>query len=477
MSDATHDPPELQPSHDDPADAVALAREFARPLPWTLALLSGPIIASMVSRTAMQWVDFVMVSTLGTEAQAAIVPAGITLFVFIAFGMGVMAAVNTLVAQHFGRGTPEGRAACAMATWQGVWVAAGLALLSLPAWFVLPAMFASAGHEPAVAALETAYVQIGLIGIFPTVAAVAVGNFFNGIHRPMIGLWATIVANVFNVAGNYALIFGNWGFPELGMDGAAWATMLSAWVQLAVLAAWWLRPSLRRTFDMLHHVRPNRAMMKQLLRIGLPSGFHFTADIATFAIFTVWLVGRLGTVELAAHNVALKFLELSVIPCVGMAMAVSAAVGRSIGQGRVDRAYRFAHWGMGLSALFLTAMAGLFLLAGRAMVPTLSEDPAVAARAMQLVWILCVCQYFDCGQIIYSSALRGAGDTFVPAVATLISAVSFMLIGGYVLTIVWPEGGARGPWLGLFAYVFVLALFLLRRFHRGAWKHIELVKH
>lgn len=472
MSDVNHETTEPH----TPADSTELRREWARPLPVTLALLSGPIIASMVSRTAMQWVDFVMVSTLGTEAQAAIVPAGITLFVFIAFGMGVMAAVNTLVAQHFGRGTPEGRIASGVATWQGLWVALVLAVAVMPAWYVVPWMFRTAGHEPAVAALEASYVQIGLLGVFPTVASVAVANFFNGIHRPMIGLWATVAANAFNVVANFALIFGMWGFPELGMNGAAWATMLAAWVNLAVLMAWWLRPSLRRSFELLRHPGPDRAMAGKLLKIGLPSGLHFTADIATFAVFTVWVVGRLGTVELAAHNVALKFLELSVIPCVGMAVAVSAAVGRSIGQGRLDRAYRFAHWGMGLSAIFLTVMVGVFLLGGAALLPWLSEHPAVAERAMQLVLILCVCHYFDCGQIVYSSALRGAGDTAMPAVATAVSAVVLMLGLGYLLVIVWPEGGARGPWLGLFAYVAVLAVFLFLRFQRGGWQHIELVR-
>ncbi|MEM1446783.1 MAG: MATE family efflux transporter [Planctomycetota bacterium] len=474
MSDTTHEPDIAHRTEPD-ADPD-LARELARSLPWTLALLSGPIIASMVSRTAMQWVDFVMVATLGTEAQAAIVPAGITLFVVIAFGMGVMAAVNTLVAQHFGRGTAEGRVACAVATWQGLWVSLAVAIVALPLWFLAPWIFTSAGHEPAVAALESSYVQIGLLGVFPTVASVAVANFFNGIHRPMIGLWATVAANAFNVVANFALIFGMWGFPELGMDGAAWATMLAAWVNVAVLAAWWLRPSLRRSFELLRHVAPNRAMLGKLLKIGLPSGLHFTADIATFAVFTIWVVGRLGTIELAAHNVALKFLELSVIPCVGMAVAVSAAVGRSIGQGRGERAYRFAHWGMGLSAVFLTVMVGVFLLGGRTLVPWLSEDPEVTHRAMQLVLILCVCHYFDCAQIVYGSALRGAGDAVVPAIATAITAVVLMLGGGYALVELWPAGGARGPWLGLFAYVAMLAVFLVIRFERGGWERIDLVR-
>ncbi|MEM9752930.1 MAG: MATE family efflux transporter [Planctomycetota bacterium] len=472
MSDATHEPTNPESRTDDPA----LEREFARPLPWTLALLAGPIIASMLSRTAMQWVDFVMVATLGTEAQAAIVPAGITLFVVIAFGMGVMAAVNTLVAQHFGRGTEQGRVACAVATWQGLWVAGVVAVAAVPLWWIAPLIFASAGHEPTVAALETSYVQIGILGVFPTVASVAVANFFNGIHRPMIGLWATIAANAFNVVANFALIFGMWGFPELGMDGAAWATMLAAWANLLVLAVWWLRPSLRASFGLLQHVAPNRAMLGKLLKIGLPSGLQFTADIATFAVFTIWVVGRLGTVELAAHNVALKFLELSVVPCVGMAVAVSAAVGRAIGQGRVERAYRFAHWGMALSAAFLTVMVGVFLLGGWALVPWLTDDPEVTHRAMQLVLILCVCHYFDCAQIVYGSALRGAGDTVVPAIATAVTAIVLMLGGGYALVELWPAGGARGPWLGLFAYVAVLALFLVVRFQHGGWERIDLVK-
>ncbi len=433
-------------------------------------LLAGPIIATMVSRTAMGIVDFVMVSQLGTEAQAAIVPAGITLFTVIAFGMGVMTAVNTLVAQHAGRDEPH---QCASYTWQGLWLSAVLGVGSLVLWPAVPWLFEVSGHEPSVAALEVVYVQIGLLGIGPILAAMAVANFFNGIHRPMIGLWATLISNAFNVVANYALIFGGFGFPAMGVEGAAWATTLASVVNLLALVLWWVRPAMHRTYDVWRQWRFHAKRMRRTLRLGLPAGFHFAADIATFAAFTLWLIGRFGTTELAAHNIALKFFEVAIIPCAGMGVAVASAVGRSIGQKRLDRARRFAHWGNGMGLLYLIALSGVYLVVDKALIGLLTDDGAVATRAWHLLCVAMLFQCFDCTQMIYANALRGAGDTLWPAIVTPIAALSLMLGGGYGLAVWWPAGGAIGPWLALTVYVLVLSVCFVLRFTHGPWETMD----
>ncbi len=459
-----------------PASAGAAAEGQTRParaLPIALLVLAGPIIGSMVSRTLMSLVDFVMVSQLGTEPQAAIVPAGITLFTFIAFGMGAMGAVNTLVAQHFGRGQ---KPACAAYTWQGLWVSLALGGSAVALWPTIPALFAWAGHGEGVAALETEYVQIGLLGVGPTVAAVGVANFFNGIHRPMIGLWATVLSNLFNVVANYALIFGKLGFPELGMAGAAWATTAASVVNLLVLVAWWVRPRLAREYGVFHGWRPHRAQLAKLLKLGLPIGVHFAADIATFALFTLWLIGRFGTTELAANNIALKCFEVAIIPCVGMGVAVSSAVGRAIGEGSTLRARRFARWGNGMGLGYLAVVSAVYVFAGPEIIALLTDDADVARRAWHLLIVAMVFQAFDCTQVVYSSALRGAGDTLWPAVATPIAAVVVLIGGGYGVSVLWPTGGAVGPWLALTAYVIVLAALYVVRFRGGAWERLDVTE-
>ena len=456
-------------SHESPPHPTSAAPR--RPLPWTLLILAGPIIASMVSRTAMGLVDFIMVSRLGTAAQAAIVPAGIVLFTVIAFGFGVVSAVNTLVAQCHGRDEPRAAAAY---TWQGLWVSAALGVAGIALWPAVPGLIATAGHAPQVAQMEIVYIQIGLLGIFPVIGAAAVANFFNGIHRPMIGLWATLIANAFNIAANYALIFGHWGFPAMGIAGAAWATTLSAGINLAVLLGWFARPALRRSHAVLQGWRLQNPRLGRLLRIGLPAGVHFAADIAAFTAFTLWIIGKFGTAELAANNIVIKFFEVAIIPCAGMAIAVSSAVGKAIGEGNPGRARRFAHWGEGMAMGYLLLAAVFFLAAGPVLIGLLADDKVVVERAQDLLLVMVLFFAFDATQMIYSSALRGAGDTLWPAVFTPIAAVTVMLGGGWWAAVTFPQLGAVGPWLALTVYVVLLALAFVWRFVHGAWERIDL---
>lgn len=419
----------------------------------------------------MGLVDFIMVSQLGTEAQAAIVPAGIVLFTLIAFGFGVVSAVNTLVAQCHGRGETTAAAAY---TWQGLWVSAGLGVAAVALWPLVPVVIGTAGHAPEVERMEIVYIQIGLLAVLPVVGAATVANFFNGIHRPMIGLWATLVANAFNVAANYALIFGHWGFPAMGIEGAAWATTISAGINFSVLALWFIRPSLNRAYAVLAGWRLQRERMARILKIGLPAGVHFAADISAFTVFTLWIVGHFGTQELAANNIMMKFFEVAIIPCAGMGIAVSSAVGKAIGEGDLGRARRFAHWGEGMSMVYLAVAAVFFLLAGQELVGVLADDKAVIERAQDLLLVMVLFIAFDATQMIYSSALRGAGDTLWPATITPIAAVVLMLGGGWVAMSYFPQFGAVGPWLALTVYVMLLAAAFMWRFIHGKWERIDL---
>ena len=212
-----------------------------------MLLIAFPTIAAILSRTVMSFVDFLMVSGLGVDAQAAIVPATLVVFAVVSFGMGHMTSVSTLASQAFGRGGadraeagglggrrcgrrwPSGSRGCACGPFVG-------------------ALFAAAGHTPAVEALETGYVKIALLGVFPTVAAIGLSNFFTAVQRPAYGL-GTVVANVVNIGGNWLLIHGNLGVPPLGLDGAAWATTAAAFLQAAILVAWMLRPRMREAFS------------------------------------------------------------------------------------------------------------------------------------------------------------------------------------------------------------------------------------
>jgi len=440
-------------------------------VPVALLILGLPIVGSMLSRSVMGFVDFIMVSRLGPEAQAAIFPASVTLFCLIGFGFGVMSLVSAFVSQALGRGD---RAACGAFGWQGLWVSLGFGALVLPAWWLVRPIFTAAGHAPAVVGLEVAYVQVGLIGVGPAVAAIALSNFFNGVHRPAVGLVTTVIANGFNILGDWVLIFGKLGFPAMGIAGAAWATVAASTLHTLLLIAWMLRPALHERFNTRATWRPDPARIRRLLARGTPAGVQFAIEIATFAVFTIALVGHFGTTQLAASNVAFQLYHIAMMVCIGMAIATTAAVGRAIGEGDPARARSVAHWAVALCLIYLAACATLYFTAGRWMAAQLGAGDEVSRWAWRLLMIAAVLGFGDAIQFIYAHALRGAGDTLWQAVVAAILAVVVMLGGGIAAIAYVPEWAAAGPWIAMSIYIYVQGLVFWWRFREGKWEQTQL---
>ncbi|MEM1211232.1 MAG: MATE family efflux transporter [Planctomycetota bacterium] len=454
-----------------PPTPTEAERATRRSLAAGLLVLALPIIASMISRTAMSWVDFAMVSALGPAAQAAIVPASIGLFCLIALGFGITSAVSTLVSQALGRGEQR---RCGAYAWQGAWVGVAWGGLTLGLWPVVPGMVAAFGHSPEVAAMEAEYITIGLLGIGPAVIAAAWTNFFTGIHRPWAGFWATLLANAFNIFANWVLIYGNLGAPALGVAGAAWATSAAAAVSVLVLLGFMAAPKVRREFGTFHGLLPRPRLLRPLLRIGLPAGFQLVGDIATFTVFLFLLVGRFGTVAMAGSNIAFKFFELAIMPCVGVAFACAAAVGKSIGQGNPELARRQAYTAWRINLAWVGAVAVVYLTAGGWLVTLLTDEPEVTAVAWSVLLCMAVFQIFDATQFTFASALRGAGDTLVPAVIMLAGTAVVMIGGGWAVAVWAPGLGVIGPWWMAVAAFAVIAGLYVARFRSGVWKRIDL---
>lgn len=439
-----------------------------------LLWLALPVIASMVSRTIMSLVDFVMISQLGTEAQAAIMPAGVVLFVFIAFGMGSLSVVNAFVAQSLGRNRPED---CGRYGWQGFWLSMLMGVMVLPLWWVTPWFFQWVGHEPAVVEMEVIYVRIGLLGIGPALASVALANFFNGVHRPAVGFWAALLSNLFNVLANYALIFGNWGFPRMEMAGAAWATVLAGFLQMGILLLWMVgRSDYRRLYGTLTGWRPRRYLMLRVVRFGTPAGAQFCGDLIAWAVFTLWIIGSFGTAALAAHNLAFRFLEFSFMPAVGMGIALTAAVGKAIGAGDIPRAQRNVAWCLRFNLAYMGLIGLIYLSLRFPLVGLLSDEPEVIQLAADILILCAVFQLFDALGITYISALRGAGDNFVPALLMLGGALVVFLGGGLAAIVLLPQTGVLGPWGAATLYIMVTGLLLLGRFANGNWKKVQMLQ-
>lgn len=438
-----------------------------------LLMLAGPNVLLMVTRMLMGFVDFTMVSDLGTAATAAISPATILVFNVMVLGMGLATSAQTFAAQCFGRG--EKRKAVAYA-WQTIYFALIFLLLSAPMSMMSTAIWRWLGAEPEVARLSADYCRIAFWSMGPAIIAFGFEGFFNGIQKPRVALISAIVALGVNIVVNYALIYGNWGFPAMGIQGAAYATVLAWIVRAGICMGVLLTHEFRTEFDSLKVWRYHARYIRDYLKIGWPTSVQFLLDVGAWFVFLSIIIGRFGEEAMAASNIGFQCLHLAFMPAFGIGIGTSALIGHAIGEGRHALAERRARLGVSVTAIFMGCLALVFYF-GRFWLPTFFDtDPKVVALASQVLFWAATYQVFDAFGIVYSFALRGAGDTRWPAVMVIVSCWTFIVGGGLILSGDYPQFGINGPWVMCTLHISMMGLLMWQRFKRGAWKKIDLFK-
>ena len=434
-----------------------------------------PLILSTGSWSIQHFVNRMFLTWYSRDALAAALPAGMLSFTVVSFFMGTASYVNTFVAQYSGAGHPE-RVGKAM--WQGVYfcLLAGVCILGLIP-FAGP-IFEWVGHDPEVRVLETAYFRIICV-TGPTVMGVVFSAFFTGRGKTMTVMWVNFAATGLNILLDYAWIFGNWGFPSWGIRGAAWATVAARYFSAGLFLVLVLRRRYREEFNTLSGWRPDWPLFRRLMRFGLPNGVQFMLEILAFSMF-ILLVGRLGSVPLAATNIASNINTLAFLPMLGMGMSVSTLVGRYMGRDRADLAERSTWSGLHLALTYMGTMAaGYVLLPGLFLKPFESgADP----EAFAPVWGICVVllrfvavySLFDAMYIIFSAGVKGAGDTRFVMLVSLLMSWTVMVIPVYVSVVYgW---GLYIAWTFTATYVILAGTVFLFRFRGGKWKTMRVIE-
>jgi MATE family multidrug resistance protein len=456
---------------------------------WTQA---WPTVVTMTSYTVMQFVDSLMVAQIGPLDVAAQGNGGIWSFTPIAFVFGLLTVVNTFAAQNLGAGRLERVAAYG---WAGLWISlATWVLVLLPFAAILPWAFAAVGHSPELVAAESAYGRIMLLGGVLLLVAKAMSHLFFGLHRPKVVTVAAIAGNVVNVFASYALVFGADGLPAfglpgvpgvpaLGLVGAALGTTLGVAVEAAIPLAVFLGPKLHRELGTRTAWRCGLSPIRDLLKVGSPAAAQFGNELVCWTIFMSVLVGRFGEDHMAAGWATMRYVHLSFMPAVGFSVATTALVGRFIGAGEPDRAARIARTALAMALVWMTACGAFFLLGRDELVRIFvsgGDTPAETVEAIvsiggRLLVCAAVFQILDAVGIVYSGALRGAGDTLVPGVVTVLFSWFFIVFGGWVIVETLPGLESVGPWLAATAYLMALGVVMGWRFESGAWRRIRLV--
>lgn len=426
-----------------------------------LTQLALPIVVVQSGIMLMGVVDTIVVGHLSAEALASVALGNMYFWGIGIFGLGVIMAVDPIVSQAVGaRDEP----AIARAIQRALLISVLLSVLvSIAMLTALPALHFL--KQPAAIIPDAAlFCRIMIPGTLPLFAFTVLRQSLQAMTTVAPIVVGIILANLLNAALNWLLVFGHWGLPALGVAGSAWSTSISraALFFFVLIAAWpRLRPYLRTLQREALELRPALRM----LQLGVPIGMHYILEYGSFAAVMV-LMGRLGTVEVASHSVAINLASLTFMVPFGVSQAGSVLVGQAVGRGAPDDARRAAGAAVVYGAAFMAGAGILFLLAPRLLASIYTSDPGVLVLSAVLIRIAGIFQVFDGLQVVSAGILRGIGDTRVPMVLGL---VGFWLIGIPISAFfgLATDAGARGLWWGMIAGLGSVAGFLLvRAYHR-----------
>lgn len=433
-----------------------------------LLVLGLPLIGTHVARMAIGVADTVMVGWYDVDALAGLILATSMQFVLFMLGSGFAIALLGVLANALARGDElQVRRATRMA----LWLSLAHSLLVMPLLWWSGAILLALGQAPEVASHAQDYLRISGWGVGLVLCGMVLNSYLAAMERTQVLLWITVAGIPVTIALNWALIFGNWGFPDMGVKGAAVAAVLVQAVQLAAMLAYalWL-PQARRFALMQRFWRPDWAALRHVLRLGVPVGVTAVAEIAMFVAANL-MMGWLGVVPLAAHGIALQIAGVAFMVHLGLSNAVTIRIGQAQGLGNAEAMRRISVTAIGLSLLVTAVVVAAFLLAPGVLVgayldPGNPAAPAIMALAVFLLHWAAVFQLADGMQAMALGLLRGVQDTRVPMGLTAIAYWLVGLPGSYLLA--FPLGfGPGGIWAGLTLGLTAAAGLLMARFWRG----------
>ncbi|MFV0438342.1 MAG: MATE family efflux transporter [Desulfopila sp.] len=437
-----------------------------------------PLVLGMSATTAMEFTDRAFLSNYSIEAISAAIPASISAFLFMAFFGGIGNYGGVFIAQYYGSGAMDriGRV-----LWQSIWLCLFASVVFwLLAFFASEPLFAFAGHAPAVRILEERYFTILCMGGGLQVAATVLATFFTGrgITRPVMLI--TTISVAINIPLDYALIYGRWGLPELGIEGAGIATV-SAWgVSCLLFAALIFTRDHDRRFGVYQNRGFDGKLFRRLLRYGIPGSLQFTLDILAFTLF-ILLVGRIGTRELAATNIVLAINALAFMPSMGVSQGISVMVGQALGRTRPVEAKGAVASAARLLLLYILVVdLGFIFFPELVLQPFLHAVPAesveqITALCVDLLQVVAAYLFMDALYMIYSGALKGAGDTRFLMISVGITSLTVLVVPVY-FGITRFGMGVIGAWLWVLVFVIVLFTLSAARYFGGKWQKMLVIE-
>ncbi|MDT7832042.1 MATE family efflux transporter [Flavobacteriaceae bacterium S356] len=444
--------------------------------------LAAPVMLGMLGHTFVSFVDNIMVGQLGTAELAAVSLGNSFMFIAMSLGIGFSTAITPLIAEadssnNFDQAKSTFKHGLFLCTVLGV-------SLFLMVFFAKPLMHLM-NQPDEVVQLAIPYLDLVAFSLIPLIVFQALKQFSDGMSITKYPMYATIIANLVNVGLNYVLIFGHFGFPELGIVGAAYGTLASRIIMVGYL--WWLLAKRERTRKLVTNIKIfvlDTLMLKKILGLGMPSAMQMFFEVAIFTA-AIWLSGLLGKNPQAANQIALNLSSMTFMVAMGLSVAAMVRVGNQKGLMKFRELRRIAVSIFLLGTLLATFFGTIFFLFHKQL-PTIyvdmndtinyADNMEVISIAAKLLFAAAIFQISDSIQVIVLGALRGLQDVKIP---TLITFVAYWAVGFPISYFLGKEDmyGSFGIWLGLLAGLTTAAILLYIRFNYLTLKLIRTKEH
>ena len=436
-----------------------------------LLVLAYPMVISQGAFAVMIFTDRYFMSIVSPSHMAASLGGGVASFFCMSLFIGVLSYTNALVAQYFGK---EEWDKCSKVLTQGLLLTlAFVPLLFLIGYFVSD-LFAFMGHAPEQAALEKKYFLILIWGASISLCKTCIASYFSGIGKTRVVMIADTIGVGFNIPLTYALIFGVWGFPELGIAGAAYGTIIATFLSLIIFVYYYLQPQHFALFKVGQSFHFDRGILNRFVRLGFPSGVEMFLNVAAFNLFLL-MFQSYGIAEAASAAIVFNWDIISFVPMLGLNVAIISLIGRYLGAGDTERMREVMKAGF-MSGLGYSFLLAIVFYVWR--VPLVSifldgdvENAEILSLSVFMMIGLATYVMADALLLISGGVLRGAGDTkWLMWASVLIH--WFMLLVQYFVIKVW-DLGSRVSWMVFVFMILATAVMYMIRLYGGKWRTEE----
>jgi putative MATE family efflux protein len=432
--------------------------------------LALPVALENVLHMAVFIVDIIMVGRLGTTAVAAVGLAGALNFVITMIFCALNAGTTALVARNFGA---EEKAEAQTVAGQSLLLSIILGLIISPLIFYFASdILILMSAEESVVTLGSTYLKIVLSFLVLRLIILTGTAIFRGAGDTRTPMMITLVMNCANILFNWLLIFGIWIFPRMEVEGAAWATSIAYIIGASLIFYKLLSKKSILSINLKNIIGINKSIIQRILRISLPATLDaFLTQIGY--LFFIKIVAMLGTVALAAHQIAIRIEAISFMPGYALAIATSTLVGQSIGAKKIDLARLSMKRNCQIALMMMGFFAFIFLAFAKPMAKVFHPEQDVLALSAFCVMIAAIEQPALAIYMVYAGGLRGAGDTLSPMIVTIVGTLCFHLPVAYIFGIVL-EWGLAGIWFGAALDWILRSIAVYVLFRSGRWKKIKI---